>query len=67
MKIIIILRLYSLPRALPNERTDDITFTCPMTEMKDHSASLGITCGKQVESPSRTFLYQKYRYKSVAT
>ena len=42
----------------------DITSTCPVTEMKDHWASLGLTCGQHIEFSRRCgFLYRDHRKK----
>ena len=43
--IIIIVRLYSLLRALVYQLTASLTSISPQTEVKDHPANLGVTCG----------------------
>ena len=45
-----------------------LIFTCPQREVKDHSASLDMTCSQHLESlPVACFIDQDYSYKTVAT
>ena len=44
--------------------TVSLASTCLQTEMKNNPASLGVTCGQQVESPAVAgILNRDYRYK----
>ena len=66
--VIIIRRFYSSLRALAYPPTADLIPTSPHTEMKDHPASLRVTCVQHIESPTFTgFLDQEYCNKSKAT
>ena len=40
------------------QSTADLTSTCPQREVKDHPASLGVTCGQLVELPA-VFLFSR--------
>ena len=60
--------LYSPLRALAYRPTAGLSSTCPLTEVKDHPASLGLTHGSMLNFPATVgFLDQNYCYKSVTT
>ena len=44
-------------RARVCQPTSGLTSTCPQTELNDCTASLGVTCGEHVESPSSYFTF----------
>ena len=55
-------------RAKVSKPKAGLTSTFPQTEMKDHPASLGVTCDKHVDLPAiSSFIARDYSYKLLAT
>ena len=60
----ILLLRYSPVRARVLQPIASLTFTCPQTELKDHTGSLGVTFVQHVESPAVVdFLDRDYYYR----